>query len=81
MSFNEKIQQKPSNDPKLANICVGGKDPSKMQPKKYLEEFNKGPCSPILTVPAMLSGRLVVDFVCDEARKNYSEVWAKCGWI
>lgn len=51
-----------------------------MSSKAYLEAFNKGPCSPVLVVPSMITGRLVIDFVCKEAKKNYSDIWNTCGW-
>jgi len=62
-------------------ICTDGKDPATMGTKIYLEAFNKGPCSPLIVVPAMTAQRLTAEFICGDAKKNYSEVWGLCGWI
>lgn len=51
-----------------------------MDAKTYLREFAKGPCNPVLNVPAMLSGRITMDMVCSQAKVNYAKTWKACGW-
>lgn len=61
--------------------CTGGKDPSKMTRKDYLVAFAKGPCNPVLLVPAMLTAKLLVEITnCENFRKNHPETFKLCGF-
>jgi hypothetical protein len=68
-------------DAAAKNKCVNGKDVDKLNAKDYLREFAKGPCNPVINVPAMTSGRIMLDMVCSQAKTNYAKTWETCGWF
>lgn len=70
----ELIQQIPEN------YCSNEKSPSAMSTKEYLKEFAKGPCSPTIVLPGLLSVKLVVSIDCEELRVNDPDAFAVCGW-
>ena len=67
--------------------CINGLDPyySKHQDydlpvKDYLEAFNKGPCSPIVTLPGVTGSKLVAIVDCPTLQRESPEVFKACGW-
>lgn len=63
-----------------AYICLDGKDPKTMNHKQILKEFAKGPCSPVMIVPGLMSTVLSVEIDCELLLKENPEVATACGW-
>lgn len=61
-------------------ICTGGRDPSSMSLKSYLQSFAQGPCSPTAIIPGASASKLVVKIDCEKLRKSNPEIFADCGW-
>jgi hypothetical protein len=73
----------PSKPRKSASLypCTGGKIPANMTRKEYLVAFAKGPCNPVMLVPAMLTPKLVIEISdCEKFRKNYPDTFKLCGF-
>lgn len=63
------------------NICTSGKNPSWLSIKEYLDEFAKGPCSPIAAVPGYSASRVIVEITdCELLQKERPETFKVCGW-
>lgn len=60
--------------------CTGGKDPSKLSNKNYLEEFAKGPCNPTVVLPGVGGSKLRVLIDCETFKSKYPEGFKACGW-
>lgn len=61
-------------------LCLNGKDPATLSHKDNLREFAKGPCSPLMILPSLLSTRLVLDIECRVLRKENPQLFKACGW-
>lgn len=70
----DKLNKMPSN------FCVNGKDPTIMTNKQYLREFSKGPCSPNVILPGLLSTKLLVTIDCQELKSFDPTTFNLCGW-
>jgi hypothetical protein len=81
LAIKEETFTPAHHDATAKNKCVNGKDANKLSSKQYLREFAKGPCNPVINVPAMTSGRIMLDMVCSSAKKNYAKTWETCGWF
>lgn len=60
--------------------CLNGKNPDNMSRKDMLKEFAKGPCSPLIILPALLSTRLIVEIDCETLRGKNPGLFKLCGW-
>lgn len=65
---------------KADNECIGGKLVSFMSKSEYLKEFAKGPCSPFMILPGVLSTKLVVEIDCPVLKAENPEIFEACGW-
>ena len=61
-------------------VCLNGKDPASLSLKQNLLEFSKGPCSPLIITPGLLSSVITVEIDCQVLRKEHPEVFKTCGW-
>ena len=75
---------KPSDDLLLdksyKNICLNGKDKTKLSFTQQLSEFIKGPCSPVVLVPGSLATKLRMEINCEELQENDPETFESCNW-
>ena len=62
------------------NFCLDGKDGSAMTNKEYLKQFAKGPCSPTVVLPGLMSTKLAVEIDCELFKNENSAVFKACGW-
>jgi hypothetical protein len=62
------------------NFCLEGKDINTLSDKEYLKAFAKGPCSPTLVLPGLLSTKLSVKIDCLELKSQNPRVFKQCGW-
>ena len=60
--------------------CTNGKNPSKLGRKEYLDEFAKGPCTPLIIEGGLAGTKLKVKIDCDELKKYGKELFNDCGW-
>lgn len=60
--------------------CLNGKSRSSLSYKQYLQEFTKGPCSPILIVPGIGGSKLIVSINCPIFKEKNPELFKLCGW-
>ena len=67
--------------------CIQGIDPYisrekgyKLSAKRYLEAFNRGPCSPIITIPGITGSKLVAEVDCEVLKRESPKVFKSCGW-
>lgn len=60
--------------------CLNRNDPSKMTPKAILKEFAKGPCSPLMIFPALLSTKIVLQIDCKALLADNKDMFDTCGW-
>lgn len=77
----------PTEDPEYAkmlnstkNMCVNGKDVTKLSQKEYLVEFAKGPCNPAVFLPGIGGSKLRVMIDCKELQAKDPSTFAACGW-
>lgn len=61
-------------------VCLNGKVPNKLSRKDILKEFAKGPCSPLIIAPALLSTRLRVEIDCETLKEKNPDLFNLCGW-
>lgn len=59
---------------------MDGKDGSAMTNKEYLKQFAKGPCSPTVVLPGLMSTKLAVEIDCELFKNENSAVFKACGW-
>lgn len=61
--------------------CLNGKPPDTLSKKQILEEFSKGPCSPAILVPGLLSTKLVVQILdCEKLKNEFPDLFQNCGF-
>lgn len=60
--------------------CTQGIDPKTLSHKKYLMEFSKGPCAPVIIVPALFSTKLQVKIDCPVLLEKNRKIFEQCGW-
>ena len=60
------------------NFCLGGKNSESL--KENLINFAKGPCSPVMLTPGILSTKLMVEIDCETLKASHPEVFKSCGW-
>ena len=76
-----KNSKDPLGDLKLEeNVCLGGQEPSSLSPKQYIEEFAKGPCSPVVVIPGAFSSKLRVQINCEVFKIANPDGFKACGW-
>ena len=61
-------------------ICLSGKNPATLTHKQVLKEFAKGPCSPVMIVPGLMSTVVAVEVDCEVLLSHNQEVASACGW-
>lgn len=61
-------------------VCLNGKNPSSLTQKEILKEFSKGPCSPLMIFPGLMSTVLAVEVDCETLLRDNKEIAAACGW-
>ena len=65
----------------VKNQCTNGKDPKSLSTKEYLEEFARGPCSPMVVIPGLAGSNLRIEIHdCNLLQKMRPQVFQKCGW-
>lgn len=62
------------------NLCYDGQNPSKWSDKKKLEEFAKGPCSPVVILPGISGSNLNVEIDCKKLKDSDNDTFKTCGW-
>lgn len=64
------------------NACLpSNRSPSQFTNRmEYLEEFTRGPCSPVLIVPGILGSKLRVKINCIRFYRNFPHIFKSCGW-
>lgn len=62
------------------DICTNGVPSADMSSADYLKAFAKGPCSPTVFVPGILSSKLVATIDCKKLRDSDPETFQACGW-
>lgn len=62
------------------NECLNGKSPKALNKKEMLKEFAKGPCSPFILIPGVLSTKLIVEIDCPVLKNENFEIFSACGW-
>lgn len=67
-------------DDKPDYICLNGMNPDTLTYKQILKEFAKGPCSPVMIVPGLMSTVLAVEVDCEVLLRDNAEVATACGW-
>ncbi len=63
-----------------ANVCTNGIDPKTMNNKKYLEEFAKGPCTPLIAIAGFTGSKLQVEIDCPVLKQNHPDIFQSCKW-
>ncbi len=63
-----------------ANVCTNGIDPRSMSNKKYLEEFAKGPCTPVTVLAGYTGSKLQVEIDCPVLKQNHPDIFQNCKW-
>lgn len=61
-------------------FCINGRNSENLTQKQQLEEFIKGPCSPIIIVPGILGTSLRVEIDCGILKTKNPEIFSSCGW-
>lgn len=74
----QEVEDAPND--KWHNICYDGKDPSTWTEKKKLQEFAKGPCSPVVLVSGIGASDLQIEIDCETLYKSDPDVFSTCGW-
>jgi len=46
------------------NYCINLKDPKRLTKHETINEFNKGPCSPVIVVPGWRGTKLMLELDC-----------------
>lgn len=65
----------------LKNVCLNGKDPSKMDERTYMTTFAQGPCSPLVLLPGVLASILRVEINdCAAFQAADPATFTACGW-
>lgn len=62
------------------NVCTNGVNPSTMSIKKYLEEFAKGPCTPLIVLAGFTGSKLQVEIDCPVLKENHPDLFQNCKW-
>lgn len=60
--------------------CTGGKDPSSMSKKDYLDAFAVGPCSPVMVMAGIAESKLRILIDCEKLKAKRPDVFSSCGW-
>lgn len=76
--FNESATELNSNS---KYVCTNGHKSSSLTDKRYLLEFAKGPCSPVMILPGIAGSNLQVEIDCPTLRENDPETFHACDWI
>lgn len=61
-------------------VCTGGKDPSKISYKDYLNDFAAGPCTPVMVMAGISGTKLQVEIDCPTFKDNNPTLFADCKW-
>ena len=62
------------------NLCTNGKYFSIKDNKAYLREFAKGPCSPLMILPGLVTSKMVIEVDCEELQSKSTDIFNKCGF-
>ena len=62
------------------NICTNGKTASSLSHKAYLDEFNKGPCTPLIVLAGITGTKLQLTIDCQTLRSNHPDIFTSCKW-
>ena len=60
--------------------CTNGQNPAKLPLKQYLEEFAKGPCSPVMVMAGIAETKLMIEIDCPVLQREHPAIFAQCGW-
>lgn len=75
------LKSKSSNKLKKYH-CLDGVNPNKYKDnyKKYLQEFAKGPCNPVVIIPGITGTKLVGCVDCKVVQSEEPTLFKECGW-
>ena len=62
------------------NECTNGKPASSLSNKDYLNEFNKGPCTPLIVLAGITATKLQLKIDCKTLRENHPDIFSTCRW-
>ena len=77
-SSQKAFQKKLKDYPK--DFCLNYRKKDKIRKKEVLLEFAKGPCSPIILAPGVMSTKLTVEINCEVLREKQPHIFKSCGW-
>lgn len=61
-------------------VCYDGQVPRSWSEKKKLEEFAKGPCSPVLVAPGIGGSKMEIIIDCKALQEGDPATFKRCGW-
>ena len=60
--------------------CTNGKVPSQMSNSEYLDEFRKGPCTPLIVLAGLSGTKLRLTIDCEVLKSSHPDIFSQCGW-
>lgn len=78
--FYNVFEPKPLFTTEEKNFCINFKNPKELTTEQQLEEFIKGPCSPVILIPGMMGTSLIVEIDCETLQNENPNIFSVCGW-